>query len=799
MRRRILTSLFFTLVPTFCLAQNLPFPEPQPVTAAIAASQFDDRAKAVIETNACGREDDYLRIRNEMRDGNFNSQGEDLGHILIAKIAYIRTHSNAAVFVPCTTTIQRLRSDFDEHGRVTQILGTSACATETHENLVNHNDPNEAIPVNVAVSPQCMTEQVNEAIVNMKKTTQMGSSGLPCITDLKFIVEENGEFDVNVRELVRMLYLGGSSLQRRAPILAPRTVDYMYRNLLAAQGKLSDGSYSVLFGCIEPAGDRLGTPEDAADRHAWYRDLADALGDFFEWAVITYVTYAVPGAYPLIAAPFLLTAAVDGPANIIPSQFDIRVPESENHRLMIETSKFLINAAMIAHLEAENYDRVDDVRADQADVRDWLIERLQDIAKNDFQEYNARPYSRYSLNSVLNLHDFAAVHGDADLARAALIVLDLAEAKFAATSNRGRRVVPFRRLSDQDGDENSYLHESISGADHEIARSMLLSGQTQTVDKNLFNDLPNGGRKLALGTLAEMVNAATSSYRLPPPVLSTVIDRRVFEQSIRHTGVERVEQSPAFTISAGGVHTDPTGTVLGMGRDKDRGAAMPTVIIPTIAGSYMRDLFRFNGLGLHHERTANTCVTQGFACGFEPKLSVLFSGCTVKEVLPDSTSFFVNSGLCFPVSPGPHFYLAGRIVECPVAFCNTQWGVMDIVEAATPAAHGEPGNPLPDPAFNLFRAQRSAALSAISLDGSGRGTYTSAAGHTIVFGLAEGGLLSGTGNLATVVSIDGNPPPAFVTSGGVIDADGTGHATIKGPGVTVLIDFSDVSKPKRTP
>ena len=47
---------------TNSLAQNLGFPEPAPHTPILADKQFTDRAKVVIETNACGREDDYLRI-----------------------------------------------------------------------------------------------------------------------------------------------------------------------------------------------------------------------------------------------------------------------------------------------------------------------------------------------------------------------------------------------------------------------------------------------------------------------------------------------------------------------------------------------------------------------------------------------------------------------------------------------------------------------------------------------------------------------------------------------------------------
>jgi hypothetical protein len=768
-------------------AQSLPFPQPEPKTAAQADAQFAERAKAVIETNACGREDEYLRIREEMRTGNFKRQGEDLTHILVAKMAYIRAHLNAHNTAPCTTQIPRLRKDFEEHGRVVQVFGPAACAAETFGSLINHSNPLEPLAVEVSVTLQCMSFQVDDAIKAMQKQTRMGTSGVPCISRLRGIKDNDGEWDVNVRELVRMLYLSGSGGQRQGARLDPSTIDYMYNHLLAARGKLSDASYSVVLGCDEPAGDDLGSPEDTADRHSWFREFVHDLGDFFEWAVLTYLTYGVvPGGGALIVAPFLLTATGGGPPGDIPlSHWDVRIPETENHRLMIETSKFLTNADIIARLEAENYDSdlVDELRADQEGVRDWLLQRLQDIARNDFQEYNARPYTRYSLNAILNLHDFATVHGDKDLARAALIVLDLSEAKFAATSNRGRRIVPFRRRSGEDGDENRYLHESISAADHEVARAMLLSGQTQTLDKKLDDDV-------ARRTLAEMVNAATSDYRLPPPVLATAVERRQFEQTMRHAGVERVEQSRAFTISAGGVRTEATATVSLLNRDSDvdKGVAMPTVIIPTIAGSYMHDLFRFEGLGVHHNRSSNTCVAPGFACGLQPRLSALFKdkGCIELEPLSSSdTLFFVSSARCFD-GPGPHFYLAGRIVG------NNEWGLMDIIEATPLPPGDEPPRGGPDQAYILFKSLRGAALKAVTLDSAGRSIYLSA-GHRIVFGLRE--FDDGPG----IVSIDGKPPPAWVTSGGAIDADGVGHAAIKGPGFPVVIDFTDTFHPKRTP
>jgi hypothetical protein len=180
----------------------------------------------------------------------------------------------------------------------------------------------------------------------------------------------------------------------------------------------------------------------------------------------------------------------------------------------------------------------------------------------------------------------------------------------------------------------------------------------------------------------------------------------------------------------------------------------------------------------------------------QPKLSTVFGACTKRE----ATLFFVSSAVCFPGVSGPHFYLAGRMVECPIAFCNTEWGLMDIVEASPPPPKGVPPQADEDRAYLLFQSQRGAALNAVALDSSGRGVYTSAGGRRIVFGISEFTPLSGTfTGEATVVSIDGKPAPDWVTSGGAIDADSTGHATIKGPGVPVIIDFSDRSNPTRTP
>ena len=334
------------------LAQELPFPQPVPTTAFAAAAGFDDRAAAVIRTNACGREDDYLGIRDEMRRGDFDGQGENLSHILVAKMAFIRQAVANKSVLPCVTTVRRMLEQIGEHARLLTVLGPSlACSTEVglDPNGIAHADT-QPIEFKVTTSLQCMSAQVNDAIKAMKKTTQMGSSGIPCITKLQLSSE--GEFDVNVRELVRMLYLSGQLGPRQGGILAPSTIDYMYEHLLAARGKLSDASYPTVMGCGEPAGDALGSPEDTGRRGPLVRGSGRCPRRLFRVGVDhVHHVWLGPGRRRDPHGGTVPDHCRGGrSAEAILSPWNVLIPESENHRLMIETSKYLTNADIIARL-----------------------------------------------------------------------------------------------------------------------------------------------------------------------------------------------------------------------------------------------------------------------------------------------------------------------------------------------------------------------------------------------------------------------------------------------------------------
>jgi hypothetical protein len=258
------------------------------------------------------------------------------------------------------------------------------------------------------------------------------------------------------------------------------------------------------------------------------------------------------------------------------------------------------------------------------------------------------------------------------------------------------------------------------------------------------------------------------------------------QQTIRHAGVERVFQRPAFTITAGGVPTEATASVLGQSDKSDLGVAAPTTIIPTVNGLRLGDTFRFDGVGMHDKRRANTCVADGFACGEQPVLADGFRACTEGIISSDDQLWFVSSPKCFP-NKGFGFFLAARFIACPNTFCQhgRRWGVMDVLETAAPTGEAAAAS------FEQFKRERSVALRAVQPDPSGHANYKTAGGLQIEFSLAEQG--------PTVIAVNGVPASPWITAGDAIDADGRGRATLKGPGGPISIDFSDWTNPRRTP
>lgn len=750
---------------------------PHAADIAAVGSGFDARAEAIIRHKACDSEGEYNDIVAQMARDERGKQGEGMTTILIAKLHMI-------------------------------VRGLTCAAP----------GPDAAR----------MTDQINAAVLAMRKDRQMGTEGTPCLSAFSIPA---GDWDVTVRELTRLFHMDRNA---GAGVLRQETIDHMWRaGLLAASGPLGSGANTVLAACSPHQGDAEGLPEERVDREhgsdRTLRDLGRAALFLLFWWLAGIVTMGIAVAAGATQAGMGLATAV-GFWGLMDATTDVLgIPETENHRLMIETSRYLANGAILDQLVNSGHPELDEFREAQLEVGDWLLSRLHEIANHDFDEYNARPYTRYSMEAVANLYDFAAgirdeqLHGQQRRLRtAAHIVLDLTHTRFAIGSNGGRRVVNYRRRvssdplvtgkkSQDDLNLQGDLYNYANAADHLVARSLVLGGQTAI----LGGQLPS----LEIGNL---VNAAVGSYRLPPPASWFTVNRRPMMHRFLlgdgdedDVGVELHSRDPAFHISAGGVRTDPAEAWLGFITDPDDpGIAMPTTLIPTGWGRRLDDVIRFDGSrGMAGaDRSENLCVYRGFACGLTPRRPDWIAGCFTPPWPAGNASglFFLNTETCLrdgkPL-PGPHFFLGVRAENLPN---GDRWGVL---EAFTPANQAPEAAQARAAEFIAFRNRSSSQM--LMLDSFFRAphnepqTYTLSTGERVEFNLRSG--LDAppvpTGR-AEILSVDGQPlllpsgtvgtfipgtPGAFGISGG------GGRWMLSAPDVpSVTVESVDGAKPTRT-
>ncbi len=81
---------------------------------------------------------------------------------------------------------------------------------------------------------------------------------------------------------------------------------------------------------------------------------------------------------------------------------NIDIPETENHLLMIESSRYLVN--QLLHDRSPHDPRFNNAANG---LSGWLLGYRQIIARHDFLEFNSRSYARLSLHALYNLHEFA--------------------------------------------------------------------------------------------------------------------------------------------------------------------------------------------------------------------------------------------------------------------------------------------------------------------------------------------------------------------------------------------------------
>ncbi|MED2693805.1 hypothetical protein [Bacillus toyonensis] len=297
------------------------------------------------------------------------------------------------------------------------------------------------------------------------------------------------------------------------------------------------------------------------------------------------------------------------------------VPETENHMLMINSTKYLVNQLL--------FDRTGNLKYDNKrnGLKNWLLGYMQTIAKHDFLEFNARPYQRLSLHALFNLYEFSK---DKSIKDAAQILLDYTMVKFAISSNRQRRICPFRRLKEYSNlpsnEHNELLGPQGQGRDAVIGFFLMYVGPTD-INGNPINKFP-------VGWAFEAIIAGLAAYRPPVAAYNLAMKREIPTRAFQHRfyhglrpkfpgtddqpdgGLEIYYSSPSFLLTAGGMFLNS-----GYGGDewffikyKDTAIAQSTTLLPTQVDVKFADLIRFDPYP-DERRAVNTAVHSGFACG----------------------------------------------------------------------------------------------------------------------------------------------------------------------------------------
>jgi hypothetical protein len=803
-----------------------------PKNGTEADNTFKNRADAVIQAAACGRELEFFKVA-DTRDPE-GLQNGDPYPVLIAKARFLAQHlrgascvadvpygdrdGETAAHVPVWKEPFAGKRWEEPVGPVTRqfILGSiNRVFTDRYgpdcgdaaTDIVSPASPSEPRRIRFELKQKCLRRQVRTELMRREQTGRPGTNSLPCYGVGK---APKGDWDMAVYNLTRLYYVG-----RQDPLLFDdATYAKLQNNLLTISGWLELDSYPA-GGCEYPQ-NTTGSAEERANEVDFYDEgFFEDLGDILDWLLPFLVIAAVIAAaliVPIVlgagAAPLgAIAAAVAAAIATSVAVNQIRIEETENHLLMINSSKYLKNRMIIDDLKDPDQRQI--FLDFNSELKDWLLDRFQKILEEDFIEYNSRPYQRLSLGAIKNIFDFSE---DTQLEDAAGAVLDFAAAKMALASSQGRRIVPFRRKAGANSlsAAGQSMFEVGNLADHQIAAMMLWSGQTQHSENRL----------VSLGAGAEMVEEATSSYRPHPLILDIAIDKSTpYEQTIHHDGWEIYSSGNGWLLTAGGNSTFFANLASWLGirfpapgyfkmKNEDRGAGVPTTLMPLSASSRQHryaDFLRFEGIVKEWPKDnpddpeeappmtydGNLCVRQGFACGLRPTVPPPIESCLQASSVAGLN--FLDSKACPPYKDASRFFVVLFRGFCHPSYeeCgeNGRWGFLEVIDVED------------DRDFQAFKTEtiqqnigRFAFMqTAASAGGIARLTYLSRRGEFIHF-------IPGSEDLA-IVEIGARPPPTVsgLADGDILQADGDGEVTIKRPNDPrrIELDLRDAENPKR--
>ena len=269
----------------------------------------------------------------------------------------------------------------------------------------------------------------------------------------------------------------------------------------------------------------------------------------------------------------------------VPGTFNL-VPDTENHILMTEGSRYLKNQWLRTRegLTDPLYDN------QKNGVEEFLVDFLDELNDAGLFEFNSIPYSGYTLTALMNLEAFA----EPPVSLKARKLLDATMFRYALGSLDMRRAVPFRRQPERAGTTSI-----------EIDDESIMSRMWVIMDDPEFNILPITDRQ------HQAFYAAVMPYRIPDETLALIKEKEsaYFVQLGRgpKASPEIFSGGPGYLLSAGGVSRGSYSMIV---------SRPITLMLSDKTTDYM-DCFRIPGHGTYEDWN-NTGVFRDFSVSNSP-------------------------------------------------------------------------------------------------------------------------------------------------------------------------------------
>ncbi len=753
---------------------------PAAVTGEQARSGVDARARSLHLAMACGSESTFVRsYAVAKKDGKGKGDASWSVDLLLAKAAlledprfeWLRQPSAPICSVPLGTEAQ-VQQTWAQMG--TELVGLSpigdavSVVNAVYDKLFGDGDRSTCRDVAridngqvlVDLTRPCLARQIRTVMGDpnhgpwkwadgaiVAEIAGTDTKALPCLSDLRFknaMDGVRGDWDMAVLEYTRLAHVLYSVRDTRAGVnhdvnaaLDDLNTRFLTLRSSPSQGATARESFNLIFSCgglPNQSGSALDTVRgnddpgvgrypadvrDAVDGSTFWEDLLRFLV-VLAFIVAAVLAAAIVGGFvaAVLGGGVGVAAVATGTVLtvLLTSLFTGSIPETENHLLMQNSSRYLKNKLMMAELSQQGHrEEFDTVAELNEELRSWLLERMQRIAEEDFVEYNSKPYARLSHYALLNLIDFACdiqwdyalsaqmQRADTDcdakdqaIVTAAAAVLDLSAAKAAVGSLSGRRLIPYRRLVEENVRyyDGRPMTELVGGADTMLAALQVWTGQMRYAP----------GGKATLGTFGQLVPYSTSHYRPDAMILDIAVNKSTPRwQQYDHSTREAYSSGNGWLITAGG--TDERASealhILGIpihtfSNTNDRGVGVPTTLIIDSGGensgegNRVQDFLRFDGnvvdWGYDDEDkkekklvsySDNNCVTQAFACGLAPRLPAHFDKNCTKTIANRFVA--IDSSLCLgfggAAAPNPAHGIY-------IAFYDHdgEWGFFEVAE-----------------------------------------------------------------------------------------------------------------------